>query len=61
MRPMKVKKSITLDQDLIDIIEDLSQKEDRSFSQYVNLVLRLHTHSQNTSGNTGTYLTSTGK
>ena len=37
MKPLKNKVSITLDADIIDRIKD-----DRSFSQYINLVLREH-------------------
>lgn len=40
MKPLKRKVSISLDSDLIDILKDLAEKDDRSFSQYVNLLLR---------------------
>ena len=46
MRPIKTKKSLTLDQDLVYIIEDLSERDERSFSQYVNRILRLHAKEQ---------------
>lgn len=42
MRPLKEKVSITLDSDLIRDVKDLAYKDDRSFSQYINRVLRLH-------------------
>mgnify|MGYP000103956816 CR=1 FL=1 len=42
MRPLKEKVSITLDSDLIKEVKDLAYKDDRSFSQYINRVLRLH-------------------
>ena len=42
MRPLKEKVSITLDSDLIKDVKDLAYKDDRSFSQYINRVLRLH-------------------
>lgn len=40
MRPLKTKVSITLDEEIIDKIKDLAEKDDRSFSQYINLVLK---------------------
>ena len=40
MKPLKTKVSITLDTDLIEQIKELAQKDDRSFSQYINLVLK---------------------
>lgn len=42
MKPVKKKVSMTLDEDLCSIITDLAEKEDRSFSQYVNRTLRAH-------------------
>lgn len=32
----------TLDTDIIDRIKELAEEDDRSFSQYINLVLREH-------------------
>lgn len=40
MRPLKKKVSITLDEDIIEQVKLLAEENDRSFSQYVNLVLR---------------------
>ncbi len=40
MRPLKEKVSITLDNDIVEEIKKLSERDDRSFSQYINLVLR---------------------
>lgn len=40
MKPLKAKVSITLDAEIIDEIKTLAEQDDRSFSQYVNLVLR---------------------
>lgn len=40
MKPLKNKVSITLDADIIDKIKELAEEDDRSFSQYINLVLR---------------------
>ena len=42
MKPLKNKVSITLDADVIDKIKELAEEDDRSFSQYINLVLREH-------------------
>ena len=42
MKPLKNKVSITLDADIIDRIKELTEEDDRSFSQYINLVLREH-------------------
>ena len=42
MKPLKNKVSITLDADIIDRIKELSEEDDRSFSQYINLVLGEH-------------------
>lgn len=42
MKPLKVKVSITLDEDIVSKVKALSEMEDRSFSQYVNLVLKHH-------------------
>lgn len=40
MKPLKNKVSITLDADIIDRVKELAEEDDRSFSQYINLVLR---------------------
>lgn len=40
MKPLKTKVSITLDDDIIKEIKKLSEEDDRSFSQYINLVLK---------------------
>ena len=37
MKPLKAKVSITLDSDIIEKIKELAEKDDRSFSQYVNV------------------------
>ena len=42
MKPLKNKVSITLNADIIDKIKELAEEDDRSFSQYINLVLREH-------------------
>lgn len=45
MKPLKNKVSITLDEDIINRIKELAEEDDRSFSQYINLVLRDHIRS----------------
>ena len=42
MRPLKSKVSITLDNDIIEKIKDLAEADDRSFSQYINLILKAY-------------------
>jgi len=40
MKPLKTKVSITLDADIIEQLKKLAEADDRSFSQYVNLILK---------------------
>ena len=40
MKPLKEKVSITLDSDIIKKLKDLAEDHDRSFSQYINMVLK---------------------
>ena len=40
MKPLKTKVSITLDTDIIERLKILAEKDDRSFSQYINLILK---------------------
>ena len=42
MKPLKKKVSITLNADTINQIKSISEQDDRSFSQYINLVLKEH-------------------
>lgn len=42
MKPLKERVSITIDNDILVKIKELAEQDDRSFSQYVNLVLREH-------------------
>ena len=39
-KPYKVKVSVSLDEDIIEKCKYLAEEDDRSFSQYINLVLR---------------------
>ncbi len=40
MKPLKTKVSITLDADVIEQLKKLAEADDRSFSQFINLVLK---------------------
>lgn len=42
LKPLKSKVSITLDEDIIEKIKELAENDDRSFSQYINMVLKEH-------------------
>lgn len=45
-KPYKVKVSVSLDEDVIERIKELAEKDERNFSQYINLVLRKHINEQ---------------
>ncbi|MFR3787775.1 ribbon-helix-helix protein, CopG family [Agathobaculum desmolans] len=40
MKPLKDKISITLDSDIVQRLRTLAEEDDRSLSQYINMVLR---------------------
>ena len=42
MRPLKDKISITIDGDLLEKLREKAEEDDRSLSQYINLVLKKH-------------------
>ena len=42
MRPLKEKISITIDSDVLEKLREVSEADDRSLSQYINLVLKKH-------------------
>ena len=42
MRPLKQKVSVTLDEDIVKRVKELSEEQQRSFSQSINLVLTEH-------------------
>ncbi|MBQ7293484.1 MAG: toxin-antitoxin system protein [Clostridia bacterium] len=42
MKPLKEKISITIDSDVLDLIKYEAEYDDRSLSQYINLVLKEH-------------------
>ncbi|MCR1839660.1 ribbon-helix-helix protein, CopG family [Murimonas intestini] len=47
MKPLKKKLSITIDEDIVIEIRELAEKDDRSVSQYINLVLRGYLNRRN--------------
>ena len=42
MKPLKDKISITIDSDLLEAIRQKAEEDERSLSQYINLVLKKH-------------------
>lgn len=48
MRPLKEKISITVDSDVVKKIKELAEADDRSFSQYINMVLKEHIQTNGT-------------
>lgn len=42
MRPLKEKISISIDGDILEVIKELAELDDRSVSQYINIVLKEH-------------------
>ncbi len=40
MRPLKQKISITIDEDILEKLKKLAEENDRSLSQYINLILK---------------------
>ncbi len=51
MRPLKEKVSITIDSDIVQSIKELAEADDRSFSQFINMVLKEYIQ-KNSSTNT---------
>ncbi len=42
MKPLKEKISITVDSDLLKVLREKSEEDDRSLSQYINLALKAY-------------------
>ena len=42
MKPVKTSVSITLDHTILEEIKNLAERDDRSLSSYINLVLKAH-------------------
>ena len=49
MKPLKEKISITVDEDILKNIKSYAESDDRSLSQYINIVLKDHIKRQDTS------------
>ena len=45
MKPLKERVSLTIDSDLLEKLRFEAERDDRSLSQYINLVLRRHINS----------------
>ena len=46
MKPLKEKISITIDPDLLKELKIQAEKDDRSLSQFINLILRRYVESE---------------
>ena len=42
MKPLKEKISITIDNDILQKLKELAEYDDRSLSQYINIILKQH-------------------
>ena len=42
MKPLKEKISITIDSDILERIKYEAEQDDRSLSQYINIILKQH-------------------
>ena len=42
MKPLKEKISITIDSDILEKLRVLAENDDRSLSQYINIILKEH-------------------
>lgn len=42
MKPLKEKISITIDTDIVEKLRQMAEMDDRSLSQYINIVLKEH-------------------
>jgi len=47
MKPLKEKISITIDSDLLEILRQKAEEDDRSLSQYINIILKEHLKNTN--------------
>ena len=47
MKPLKEKVSITLDSDVVKEIRNMAEADDRSFSQFINKVLKDYINKNN--------------
>ena len=47
LKPLKDKISITIDSDVLDELRTLAENDDRSLSQYINIILKAHINKRN--------------
>ena len=47
VKPLKEKVSITLDSDIVEKIKQLAEDDERSFSQYINKILKEYLKNKN--------------
>ncbi len=47
MKPLKEKISITIDADILQLLRIEAEDDDRSLSQYINLILKEHIKNKN--------------
>ena len=47
MKPLKEKISITIDADILQLLRIEDEDDDRSLSQYINLILKEHIKNKN--------------
>ena len=47
MKPLKEKISITIDSDLLEELKKEAERDERSLSQYINIILKKHIASIN--------------
>ena len=52
MKPLKEKISITIDNDLLEKLRYHAEKDDRSLSQYINIILKKHIENINQNNET---------
>lgn len=48
MKPLKEKVSITLDADVVKEIKEMAEQDDRSFSQFINKLLKEYINEEKT-------------
>ena len=51
LKPLKEKISITIDSDILDTLRILAENDDRSLSQYINIILKAHITKEKSNSN----------
>lgn len=52
LKPLKEKISITIDSDILEKLRALAENDDRSLSQYINIILKSYLNKENSSRGT---------